>query len=140
MFKKSILLATGLITLMVVTGCGKANVTPTNPTQQGTVPIDNSIKVNLGTNQPPAKIQGELKNVTINNLAFEPNKLEIKVGETVKWTNQDSVSHTVIGGPDWQSNPLNTGESFYYTFTQTGTYNYHCSIHPSMKGTITVSQ
>jgi len=77
-------------------------------------------------------------NITIQNFAFAPSNLVITKGSTVTWTNQDSVSHTITATGIFNSENLNKGQSFSYTFNTPGTFNYHCSIHPSMTGTITV--
>jgi plastocyanin len=80
--------------------------------------------------------------ITIKNFAFSPASLTVKSGTTVTWTNQDSVPHIVAsdtGSPAaFTSDSLSTGDSYTFTFTQAGEYTYHCSIHPSMKGTIVV--
>jgi plastocyanin len=80
--------------------------------------------------------------VTIKNFAFDPSTLTMKAGTTVTWVNNDGASHALAsdaGSPEaFSSSSLSTGASFTFTFTRPGTYNYHCSIHPSMTGTIIV--
>jgi plastocyanin len=80
--------------------------------------------------------------IAIKNFAFSPATLTVKAGTTVTWTNSDGTSHTVVsdtGAPvAFTSPPIANGASFLFTFTQAGTYPYHCSIHPSMTGTIVV--
>jgi plastocyanin len=80
--------------------------------------------------------------ITIKNFAFYPSSLTVKTGTVVTWVNQDGASHTIVsdtGSPAaFSSDSLSTGASFPFTFTQAGTYTYHCSFHPSMKGTIIV--
>jgi plastocyanin len=77
--------------------------------------------------------------VTIKDFAFAPATLEVAAGTTVTWTNQDSTSHTVVADDgSFKSDPLGTGATFTQTFATAGTFTYHCSIHPSMKATITV--
>jgi plastocyanin len=77
--------------------------------------------------------------VSISNFAFSPANLTVKVGSTVTWTNQDSVEHTVVADDDsFKSNTIASGSTFSQTFTKAGTVGYHCGIHPSMKGQITV--
>jgi amicyanin len=77
--------------------------------------------------------------VTIAGFAFDPPDLTIKAGSTVTWTNQDSVTHNVTADDNsWGSPDLHQGDTFSHTFDTAGTYAYHCSIHPSMKATITV--
>ena len=80
--------------------------------------------------------------VTIKNFAFDPPALTVKTGTGVTWTNQDPAPHAIVsdtGSPaSFSSGSLATGASYTYTFTRAGTYTYICSIHPSMKGSITV--
>ena len=75
--------------------------------------------------------------VTIQNFAFDPQSVTVKVGTTVTWTNKDSATHTVTGS-GWGSDQLATGAAYSHTFDKAGSYDYHCSIHPSMTGTIIV--
>ena len=79
--------------------------------------------------------------VVIDNFAFGPTTLTVKRGTTVTWINKDGDAHTVtaVGAkPLFGSNPLDTGESFSFTFSQPGTYAYFCKIHPTMKGVVVV--
>jgi len=77
--------------------------------------------------------------VTIANFSFGPNDLQVKVGTTVTWTNQDSASHTVTADDgSFDSGSLSQGSSFSFTFTEAGTFPYSCNFHPSMVGTVTV--
>ena len=79
--------------------------------------------------------------VTIQNFAFAPADLSVKVGTKVTWTNQDSAGHTVTfdTGSD-TSDTLGNGASYSQTFNTAGTFAYHCKIHPSMKTSVTVTQ
>jgi plastocyanin len=78
--------------------------------------------------------------VTIQNMAFSPTTLNVKVGTTVTWINKDSVTHDVVSDTGlFTSGNLTNGMSYNYTFNQTGSFPYHCAIHPSMTGTIVVS-
>lgn len=75
--------------------------------------------------------------VSIINFAFTPASLEINKGDMVIWVNKDGAPHQVVG--DNISSPvMGKGESFSQTFDKAGIVNYHCSIHPNMKGLITV--
>jgi amicyanin len=78
--------------------------------------------------------------VNLKNFAFVPGELKIHIGDSVTWTNQDSVMHTVTSdsGSELSSKSLSNGQSYTHTFTTAGTYNYHCSPHPYMTGTIIV--
>jgi plastocyanin len=79
--------------------------------------------------------------VAIQNFAYSPATVTVKVGSTVTWTNQDQDQHTVTAmnnGP-FHSAPLNTGESYRYTFTAPGHFDYLCTIHPFMTATVVVT-
>ncbi|HVZ12231.1 MAG TPA: cupredoxin family copper-binding protein [Patescibacteria group bacterium] len=77
--------------------------------------------------------------VTIKNFAFGPETLTVKVGDKVTWTNQDSTGHSATADDNsWDTGVLPQGQSGSITFSKAGTYTYHCSVHPSMKGTIIV--
>ncbi len=78
---------------------------------------------------------------TIDNFSFSPAQLTVAVGTRVTWTNRDDIPHTVTdaGTPRrMKSPPLDTGESFAFTFDKPGTYSYFCSLHPHMQGTVVV--
>jgi plastocyanin len=75
--------------------------------------------------------------VVMKDMTFDPATVTIKTGKSVTWTNEDSVTHTVAGdNGEFQSGDLANGVTFSFTFDTSGTYTYHCSIHPSMKGTV----
>jgi plastocyanin len=100
------------------------------PGQLPTRPIDGSA---VETNP------GEAKPVKITDNAFSPADLEVKVGTTVKWTNDGKKPHTVSSDKgDWGSGELASGQTFTATFTKAGTFEYHCRLHPDMKARITV--
>jgi plastocyanin len=78
--------------------------------------------------------------MALDSIQFSPVTVTVKVGQEVTWKNGGSINHTVTfdAGPSF-SKPLNAGASVTRTFTATGTFAYHCSIHgPVMHGTIVV--
>ena len=75
--------------------------------------------------------------VTIKDFAFNPEKIIIKVGDTVTWTHQDSTPHTTTGGI-WDSGTLQQGQTYSRAFDKAGNFNYQCNIHPYMKGKVIV--
>ncbi|WP_234335751.1 cupredoxin domain-containing protein [Streptomyces sp. NRRL S-1022] len=81
--------------------------------------------------------------VAIENFAFSPATLKIKVGTTVTWTNRDTDAHTVTstgsGGP-LRSAALAPHATYRHTFTEPGTYAYLCTIHPFMTATVEVTR
>lgn len=77
--------------------------------------------------------------VEIMDYAFSPQTLNIKTGDTVIWTNQDSIRHDIKSNDgSFYSIPLDTGEMYAFTFNTRGTFKYRCSLHPTMEGTIIV--
>ncbi len=78
--------------------------------------------------------------VQISGFAFNPANLSVAKGTTITWTNQDSAPHTVTSTSGaFDSGTLQNGASWGHTFDAPGTYDYHCSIHSSMKGQIIVT-
>ena len=77
--------------------------------------------------------------VTIDNFTFSPQTLTIKAGTKVTWTNRDDIPHTVASATKaFKSPALDTDDSYSFTFTTAGSYEYFCSLHPHMTGTIVV--
>jgi plastocyanin len=79
--------------------------------------------------------------ITIDNFTFNPQTLTVPAGTKVVWTNRDDIPHVVADAqhPEaMKSQPLDTGDSFAFTFTKPGTYHYFCAIHPMMTGTVIV--
>jgi len=76
--------------------------------------------------------------VNIEDFMFDPSSIEIIVGETVTWTNNDSASHQIVIDDYLTGDSFANGESYSYTFDTEGTYVYYCGLHPSMTGTVTV--
>jgi plastocyanin len=78
--------------------------------------------------------------VSIAGFAFSPTGLDLVVGATLTWTNDDSFAHSVVARDDsFASTSLATGDSFSHTFDAAGTYAYICGIHPSMAATVVVT-
>ena len=77
--------------------------------------------------------------IVIQNFAFEPATLTIKVGEKVTWVNKDEEPHTATATDKrFASKTLDTGDRFSTEFTMPGTYKYYCALHPKMTGQIVV--
>ena len=77
---------------------------------------------------------------------FSPERIQVVLGTTVTWTNQDTVPHNVTFAPvvmsssnNWESGLLSPGQSYSYTFTSQGTFQYHCQEHPGMVGIVIVT-
>lgn len=77
--------------------------------------------------------------ITIQNFAFKPANLTVAAGTKVTWTNKDGEPHTATATDKrFASNALDTGDQFSFVFTDKGDYSYFCTLHPQMKGKITV--
>jgi plastocyanin len=84
---------------------------------------------------------------TLGDKAYSPNPAEIKAGETVTWTNDDSQIHTAasgtVGAEDsgkvFDSSILSPKATFDFKFDQAGEYDYYCTLHPQMVGKVVVS-
>lgn len=75
--------------------------------------------------------------IPIAQYAYMPASMTVRVGDVVTWTNQDQASHDVAGGT-FRSPMLAQGQSWSFTFTQPGTFDYICSVHPDMRARIVV--
>jgi len=77
---------------------------------------------------------------SIADFAFDPMTLSVTKGTTVTWTNSDGAGHTVTADDgSFNGATAGGGGTFSHLFTTTGTFAYHCAIHPSMTGTVIVS-
>ena len=82
----------------------------------------------------------ELKiEVKIDTFAFAPQRIVVQAGTTVTWTNADDAPHTIVSTTKlFKSSALDTTDKFSFTFATPGTYEYFCSLHPHMTGTVVV--
>jgi plastocyanin len=91
----------------------------------------------------PVTEEGKVVSIVGNSdsNSYNPNPIEIQVGDTVTWINNDSSPHTVTSSSDdstFDSDVLLRGERFSFTFDKEGQYPYFCTLHPSMVGTVVV--
>ncbi len=116
----------GLVAIAVlVSGCYQPNANINTTVQQG--------------GATPAGATGST--VTVQNFAFNPVTITISKGQTVTWTNMDNVPHTVTSTTGvFDSGSISSGQTFSYTFNNAGTFEYSCTIHPSIPhGTVIVT-
>ena len=84
-------------------------------------------------------VRAEDATAKIDNFTFVPARLTVKAGTTVTWRNEDDIPHTVTSAARlFKSKALDTDDSFSFTFTEPGIYEYFCSLHPRMTATIVV--
>ena len=127
---KALLLTAALLATAAATAACSPDSTPT--------PAETPLPA--ATRTPEATKEGGVSSDIVN---FTHQDLVVSVGTAITWVNRDSASHTStsrVGSPGrWNSRGLRTGESFTFTFNEQGTYQYFCSIHPRMTGTVTVN-
>jgi plastocyanin len=81
----------------------------------------------------------ERAEIAIEDFAFRPAQLEIVAGRRVAWINHDDAPHLVVAtGGAFRSGALDTGDAFAFVFREPGRYDYFCSLHPHMRGVVTV--
>jgi plastocyanin len=77
--------------------------------------------------------------ITIDNFTFSPKELTVAVGTTVKWVNHDDIPHAIVEKKTtFRSKALDTDDSYSYTFTSAGDFDYFCGLHPHMVGKVIV--
>jgi plastocyanin len=107
-----------LIFTVVITSCGKSS------------------GYNSGNTTTPPVVANS---VSIVNMSFSPASLTVPLGTTVTWKNNDGMTHTVTSDvTGFDSGDISMGGTYSKVFSVAGTYSYHCTIHPAMKGTIVV--
>ena len=76
--------------------------------------------------------------VVIDGVAYKPEALTVKLGDTVVWVNKDPFPHTVTAKGVFDSHEIAAGKSWKYTTGKAGEYAYICTLHPNMKATLKV--
>ncbi|HII00305.1 TPA: cupredoxin family copper-binding protein [Methanosarcinaceae archaeon] len=87
--------------------------------------------------EPAAGAGEEIIDVEIRDFTYIPDTLTVEAGQTIRWTNYDTAIHNVVGS-GLESDTLQEGDTFTFTFEEEGTYDYICTFHPWMEGTVIV--
>lgn len=146
MKNRGLLIGLGLLIVLAVIGFIAVNsAKQTTKTNSGTADhAATQAKTTPTTGKDDTDAAAETTSVSIKDYMFEPMAIKVKAGDTVTWTNKDSVQHNVVAdtpSADAPNGPLlSKGETYGFTFKKTGVYNIHCGPHPYMKATITVSE
>jgi len=115
-----------LTVLALAASCGGgSSSTPTSPSTPST-----------GNNGTPISIVAGAR--TLTTTAYSPNPLTISAGTTVTWTNNDSTTHTATSDSGVFNGTVAPSAQYSFTFTNKGTFTYHCSLHPNMVGSVVV--
>jgi plastocyanin len=101
---------------------------------------DGGADTGADTPEQAAPAGGGGAEVTMQDIKFDPENLTVKAGDTVEWMNEDSVDHDVTADDFKSGEPggMASGDTFEHTFKKPGTYDYVCTVHPGMEGTVTV--
>jgi plastocyanin len=125
---RNIRLLLGIAAIVSATACGNgySTTTPSPTPDPAPTPAGTAVSIPMGAE-------------TLGNRAFAPDDVEVAVGGTVTWVNNDRTSHTSTSNQSgWDSGSIAPGRQFSKTYTAAGTFSYHCAIHPGMVGTVTV--
>jgi plastocyanin len=123
----SVLLACTALAL-VAAGCGGSNKSSSGASTSTSAPSSSSSS------------SGGAVLIKMQNIQFDPKAVTVKVGQKVKWVNEDGVAHNVASqsGETIKSPTFGHGGSFEFTPKQAGDIKYVCTLHPGMDGTLTV--
>ena len=112
----------------------------TTPAAAATTPAAGATTAAAGAATTAAAAAGGASSLDIKSFAFNPAKLSAKAGTDIAVKNEDSADHTVTSDDGKAFNvPVSAGATATIKGVAAGTYAYHCAIHPSMKGTLTVA-
>ncbi|HEX6696994.1 MAG TPA: plastocyanin/azurin family copper-binding protein [Solirubrobacteraceae bacterium] len=128
---RRILLALGAVVALAAAGCGGSNSSSTSSGSSSSA----------STSTAAASSSGGGVAIKMQNIAFDPKAVTVKVGQKVTWTNDDTVDHNVTSqsGETIKSDNFGKGGTFSFTPTKAGTIKYVCTIHPGMTATLTVT-
>jgi amicyanin len=149
-----LLAATGIL-FTAACSSHASNATPTSPSisfQSGMTPgmSGQAMPAMSGMQSPPVSASATTADapapqggtaVSISDFKFNPATLTVPVGTTVTWTNKDEEPHTIAAKDgSFHSPGIDTHGTYSFTFTTAGSYDYTCSIHPFMTGTVVVTK
>jgi plastocyanin len=118
----------GLTAACGSSGGGSSTPTTPTPTTPAPAPATGTQNVSIVANSR-----------TLGSNAYKPNPLTIAKGTAVRWTNDDTIVHTSTSDTGvFSSGNVQPGDHFDFTFQDSGTFPYHCTIHPGMVGTVVV--
>jgi plastocyanin len=128
---RRILLALCAVVALAAAGCGSSNSSSTSSGSSSSA----------STSTAAASSSGGGVAIKMQNIAFDPKSVTVKVGQKVTWTNEDTVDHNVTSqsGETIKSDNFGKGATFSFTPKKAGTIKYVCTIHPGMTATLTVT-
>ncbi len=140
---KALLLASLLVLVLGLAACGGSSDTTTGadsaessaPAAEGGGETDTTAE----SEPAPSGEARKAEKVTIVDFSYEPDPVVVQVGGKVTWQNEDSAPHTATADDgSFETGTLDEGKTGSATFKEPGTFTYHCTIHPTMHGTVEV--
>lgn len=126
---------------LVIAGCGSSSKKDSGSSASSDTTAAKTSTGSAAKPAAPSAPAGATVAVQIKDIAFKPHDVTAKVGQTIEWTNDDGVAHTVTAKADGiDSGMINAGSKFSTKVTKAGKIKYICQIHPGQEGTITVTQ
>ena len=137
MTKRWLALMVACLALGVAAGCGGSDNSNDNSSNGGGGGGSGSTSTPAA---PAPAAKGGSGDVTMKDIKFNPSKVTIKKGQTVVWTNEDSVGHDVTSDTFKSGSPggIENGQTFQHKFPKKGTFKYQCSVHPGMTAEVVV--
>jgi plastocyanin len=136
--KNGLILLTVTLILAGVCGCTQT-ATPVQPPAPVITPLQTTQELVATTIPVPQTTSSVSDNtIRIKNFAFDPARMTMKAGSTARWVNLDSVPHRILFADGEDSAVLAPSQSWSRKIDKAGTYDYSCTIHPAMKGTVVV--
>jgi plastocyanin len=130
---------------LAAAGCGSSKKSSTSSTGSKTGPQSGVVangKINYASPPASSPVKSGLVQISYHEISIEPDTLKVKVGSTIKWTNNDPVEHNVTSasGPlKFASKNFGEGGTFEIKASSPGVIHYRCTLHPAtMNGTIEV--
>ncbi len=147
---RRLLLPLALLSLLGLAACGGSVASPSQTasppaSQPSSAPVSQPAASDAAPSEPAGatvcaeSTEAATAEVTIAGSSFGPDPIQARVGETISWTNRDQVPHSAVIGSACRTSTLRNGETGSLAFTEAGTYEYVCGIHPSMTGTVEIS-
>jgi plastocyanin len=125
---------------LALAGCGSKSSSSSNSSSTSTPASSTPAATTSTPTSSSSAPAGGTVEIKMQNIQFSPPSVQVKVGQTIKWTNDDSVAHNVTAkaGASFASSNFSQGGTYTFKATKAGTIAYVCTIHPGMAGTIVV--
>lgn len=141
MSKRLIALLLGCLALaLVAAGCGGGGDNNGGGGSSSNSSTTSTTTTSSSSSAPAPAATGGGGSVTMKSIKFNPGTVKVKAGDTVTWTNEDSVGHDVTSKTfkSGSAGGIEPGQSFKHKFAKAGTFTYVCTVHPGMQGTVVV--